>query len=160
MRAPLPWDRLGVHPTVVSYIAAAVDTSTGVEDLFVPTFAWCADTIEMSRDGGRIYHEHNDRAGFRLAHKRQNTVVGIVKIDPLKAEITVVIFPKCRFGLIEIIEMLDQPSDAIVRRILQQMPINALVVIPFFPLADFATHKQQFFAPVRIHPSIEHAQVA
>jgi hypothetical protein len=28
------------------------------------------------------------------------------------------------------------------------VPIDALIVIPFFPLADFASHEQQLFAGV------------
>jgi hypothetical protein len=35
-----------------------------------------------------------------------------------------------------------------VEGILEQVPIDALVVIPFFPLADFASHEQQLFAGV------------
>ena len=115
MGTPLPGDRIGVHPAVVSDVAAAVNPGIGVQDFFVPTFPGSADTIELSHDRGGIHHQHHDRARFRFSHKRQNAVVGIVKIDPIKSEITVVILPKCRLGLVKIIEMLDQPSDAIVR---------------------------------------------
>lgn len=107
MGAPLPGNRIGVHPTVVSQVTAAVDAGIGIQDLFVPTFAWGADTIVMSRDRGGVHGDNDHGARFRFSYKCQNAVVGIVKIDPLEAEIAVVIFPKRRLGLIKIIEMLD-----------------------------------------------------
>jgi hypothetical protein len=55
--------------------------------------------------------------------------------------------------------MLDQPSKTVVQGILEQVPINALVVVPFFPLTDFASHEQQLFAGVRVHPRVKHAEV-
>jgi hypothetical protein len=42
---------------------------------------------------------------------------------------------------------------------LEQVPIDALVVIPFLPLADFASHEQQLLAGVRVHPGVKHTEV-
>ena len=68
MGTSLPGNRICVHAAVVSHVAAAVDTGIGVQDLFVPTFTWRADTVEMSRNRGGIHHEHNDEpdSAFRI----------------------------------------------------------------------------------------------
>ena len=55
--------------------------------------------------------------------------------------------------------MLEQPSEAVMQGGLEQLPIDALVVIPFLPLADFASHEQQLFAGVSVHPGVKHAEV-
>ena len=59
LRTPLPGNRIGVHPTVVSQVTAAVGAGIGIQDLFVPTFTWGADTIEMSRDRGGVHGDHD-----------------------------------------------------------------------------------------------------
>src|SRR6266496_73810 len=42
---------------------------------------------------------------------------------------------------------------------LQQMPVEAGFVIPFVPLAEFTSHKEQFFSRQGIHISEKQAQV-
>src|SRR5208283_625843 len=94
-----------------------------------------------------------------LTYEREAAVVGVVKIYPLKSSITIIVLRKGRLALVKEIEMLDQPSKAVVQRVLEQVPIDGLVVIPFLPLADFASHEQQLFAGVRVHPCVKHSEV-
>src|SRR5215475_8073769 len=46
-----------------------------------------------------------------------------------------------------------------MQRILGQMPVEALAMVPFRPLAEFTSHEEQFFAGMRIHPPIKHSKV-
>src|SRR5437868_11714090 len=55
--------------------------------------------------------------------------------------------------------MLDQPAETIVLRQLGQMPIERLVMVPFMPLAEFASHEEQLLAGVPIHPGVEHPEI-
>jgi len=96
---------------------------------------------------------------MRLTEEREDAVVGIVKIYPFKSSITIIVLRKSGIASIKEIEMLDQSPQAGVQGVLEQIPIDALVVIPFFPLANFASHELQLFAGVRVHPSEKHAEV-
>ena len=46
-----------------------------------------------------------------------------------------------------------------MHRELQEMPIEAAVVIPFLPLSEFTAHEQEFLAGIGIHPGVKHPQV-
>src|ERR1700688_549247 len=159
MRASLPRDGIGVCASPITKIAASVNSSVGVQDLFVPTVSRRSDTVSMSGNRGRVDGEQQGGTGSPLADECENAVVGVVQIDPLKSSITIIILGKRRFALVKEIKMLDQLSNTSVQGILKQMPIDTLIVIPFFPLADFAPHEQQFFAGVRVHPGIKHSDI-
>src|ERR1700737_3619019 len=55
--------------------------------------------------------------------------------------------------------MLSQLSQTVMQRILEQVPVKALVVVPLRPLPEFATHKEQFLAGVSVHPGVEHSEI-
>ena len=55
--------------------------------------------------------------------------------------------------------MLDQAPNTIVQRMLEQVPVDTLVVIPFFPLANFASHEQQLLAWMSVHPGVKQTEV-
>src|SRR5262249_15827027 len=46
-----------------------------------------------------------------------------------------------------------------MKRILVQMPVEALAMVPFGPLAELACHEEQFLAGMRIHPGVKHSEV-
>src|SRR6266536_106668 len=39
------------------------------------------------------------------------------------------------------------------------MPVQALIVVPFVPLAKLAAHEEQFFARLSVHPCVKHSEV-
>src|SRR5207244_2553900 len=47
----------------------------------------------------------------------------------------------------------------IVSRQFQEVPIETLIVIPFVPLAKFATHEEQLFPWLPVHPRKKHPQI-
>ena len=159
MRASLPRNRIGVHPAPITDVATSVDSGVGIQDFFVPTLARCSYSVGVSGNRCGIHREEQSGTGPPLTYEREAAVVGVVKIYPLKSSITIIVLRKGRLALVKEIEMLDQPSKAVVQRVLEQVPIDALVVIPFLPLADFASHEQQLFAGVRVHPGVKHAEV-
>src|ERR1700736_4277929 len=159
MRASLPRNRICVHPAPIADVATSVDPSVGVQDLFVPTLARCSYSVGVSGNRCGIHREEQSGTGLRLTEEREDAVIGVVSIYPFKSDITIIVLRKGRFALVKEIEMLDQPSKAVVQGRLEQVPIDALVVIPFLPLADFASHEQQLFAGVRVHPGVKHTEV-
>ena len=106
-----------------------------------------------------VYDKCNHIGGTRLSEERNDAVVGVVKIDPIKTCVTVVLIPQGRFALISIIEMLNEPAQPVVARQFSEVPVETRVVIPFVLLAEFGAHKQQFFARMPIHPSQKHPDI-
>src|SRR5260370_5593081 len=160
MRASLPRNRIGVHSTPIADVAPDIDSSIGIQTLFVPTLARCSYPVGVSGNRCGIHREEQNGTGPPLTYESEDAVVGVVQIYPLKSGITIIVLRKGRLAFVKKIEMLDQPSETVVQGILEQVPIDALVVIPFLPLADFAPHEEQLFAGVRVHPGVEHAEVS
>ena len=55
--------------------------------------------------------------------------------------------------------MLDQSAEAGVEGELLEVPVEALVVTPFLPLAEFAALEEQFFSGMGPHQRVEHPQI-
>src|SRR5712691_4918862 len=55
--------------------------------------------------------------------------------------------------------MLHQPSQSIGPRKIDQVPVEARIVVPFVPLAELATHEEQLFAGMAVHPRVKHSKI-
>jgi len=100
MRASLPTDLIGVHTTPIANVATSVDSSVGIQDLFVPTRARCSNSVGMSRNRCGIHSKEQSGTGLCLTCEREDAVVGVGKIYPLKSSITIIIFRKGRLVLV------------------------------------------------------------
>ena len=142
MFAPHPLSIFALDTAKIANVAAAVSFSVGVDDLTIEPGARNAETIIVTHDRRRVHDEDNQFAFARFSNKRDNAVIGIVKIDPLEAVVGIVLLPKRRFAFVNVIQMLDEPTQAIMLRKIEKMPIKRRVVIPFAPLAEFAAHEK------------------
>src|SRR5207249_7472182 len=55
--------------------------------------------------------------------------------------------------------MLNKTAQSVVARQLHQIPVETYVVVPFVALAEFAAHKEQFFAGMPVHPRQKHPEI-
>src|SRR4051812_42640295 len=117
MAATLPRDGVGVYPTVIADVTAAIDFGISIHHLFVPTLSWNADPIAISRHRGRVNQEDKKRHVLAFAQKDDHATLSIVEIDPLESFIGIIALPKCRFSLVDIIQMLDQASQTAMKRV-------------------------------------------
>ena len=78
MRASLPRNRIGVHPTPITDVATSVDSSVGIQDLFVPTGAGRSDSVGVSGNRGGIDREEQSGTGLPFAYECEDTVIGVV----------------------------------------------------------------------------------
>ncbi len=63
------------------------------------------------------------------------------------------------FALNQVIQVTDQLLDAAMRVVLQQIPTDLAVVVPFVPLGQFAAHEQQLLTWMCPHVGVEQSQV-
>src|SRR6516164_10856359 len=159
MGSALPRDRIRVDTSVVAHIASAVDACVGVQNFLVPPFSGRSNSIEMPWNWRCVYHKQKGGAFFCLANKAEHAVVGVVEINPFEAKVGVVVLPESRLALIQVIQVLYQFSQTVMERILEQMPVEALIMVPFRPLAEFTSHEKQFFAGMRKHPAVKQSEV-
>ena len=142
---------LGKYLPSISVIGAGVHVRVAV-DHFAPAPAERhADFITLTRHRGEVGHHQHWPAVLAPAQPGVDAVDRIVTDQPLEALGRVVLLMQGGFLAVQAVKVADQPLHAFVLSILQQVPIQLLVVVPLAPLAEFAAHEQQFFAGVHPH---------
>ena len=61
---------------------------------------------------------------------------------------------------VEGVEVGNESLDAAMVVVLQKMPVQATVVVPFGGLSEVASHKEGFFARPSPHPTVEGAKLS
>src|ERR1700736_1398640 len=159
MLAPHPLSLLALDAAVIPDIPAAVSFGVGVDNFAVKSSLRYAETIVGSHQRRRIDNENDDLVFARFPQERNDAVVGVVKIDPLKAFEAVVLLPERGLAFLSEIQMLNHPSQPIVSRKIDKLPVEARVVVPFMPLAELAPHEKQLLAGMAIHPRVKHSKI-
>src|SRR5689334_1554826 len=93
------------------------------------------------------------------AKKRDHGVVGIAEVDPLKSRPFEVDLIEGRLRSIQPIQILDETLKPSVRSELQEMPLEAVVVVPFPPLPELRAHEQHVLAGMRVEVSEERSHI-
>src|SRR4030042_1988049 len=71
----------------------------------------------------------------------------------------IVKFIQGRFRSVYPVKVLHILLQTLVRRVLQEMPLDGMVMVPFPPLAEFRPHEQHLFARFGIHISQKKTEV-
>ncbi len=136
----------------IANIAAAVVGGIAVENLFVPAAFRHAQQVAFAWHRCEIVgHDHKVRRIFCLAHEAEHAVLPVVAIDPFEARVIEIDFVQSRLAAHELVQIGHGLFQTLVRFPLQQMPLQAFVVIPFVPLAEVAAHIEQLLAGMRPH---------
>ena len=154
-------ERLCVHPTEIADAAAAIAGGIAVEHLAPAAGAWHAEPIGMARHRREVAHHERRCAAFvaGVTQERDHAVGRIAAVDPRETrriEVLCVQRRRARERAVEIAHPCLQPG---VHRVGGQVPVEALVVIPLAPLAEFTAHEQQLLARVRPHVAQQAAEV-
>src|SRR5438445_10879025 len=104
---PLPV--FGPHASIVANVAAAIRLRVGIDYFSIKPGLRHAQPVIMMDYGRSIHDKRNHLAGARFSQERNDAVVGVVKIDPIKTCVTVVLIPQGWFTFVSVIEMLNEP---------------------------------------------------
>ena len=96
---------------------------------------------------------------FALAHIRDDAVVGVAVVDPLKPAVVKINLIQRRITLIHQVQIADAILHSLIHRMFQQEPAQSFFRIPLPVMAELAAHEEQLFAGVRVHKAIVGAQV-
>ena len=67
-----------MQPAPITDVAASVNSSVGIQDLFVPTGAGRSDSVGVSGNRCGIDREEQNGTGPPLTCEREDAVVGVV----------------------------------------------------------------------------------
>ena len=101
------------------------------------------DRIVISYDWGQIYDTNNDTAGAVASQPAEHAAVTVIPVDPLETGAVKINLVQCRGTAIDPVQVSYQPLHAAVRRMLEQVPVQRPVMVPFVPLRDFVPHERQ-----------------
>src|SRR6266404_9856330 len=141
MFAGHPRDILAADAAVVSDVAAAIRLGIGVDDLTPESGLGHTELVIVAHLRRGVHYERNHLALAGFAQKRNDTVLRVVKIDPIKTFIGVVELPERRFAFVNVVQMLRQSAYSVVPGQLRQMPVETHVMVPFVELTEFTTHE-------------------
>ena len=76
---------------------------------------------------------------------------GVIGVDPAKALPAAVALPECGALQIEVVQLGHELLEACVHGIVEQEPLELLLVGPLAELAELAAHKEQLLAGMGHH---------
>src|SRR5581483_9681657 len=149
--------RGGIRSPEIADAGSAVNGGVAVQELAPKTRPRDAQTVVLPRH--RCEVAHHDNFFFTVAaQKADHRLFPIAAIDPTETLALVVASEQRGLGAVQAIEIADQAPQARMPRIVEQVPIEAGVVIPFPPLAELPAHEQELLAGMRVVIGVQQAQ--
>src|SRR5438876_1634976 len=157
--AAVPALLLGLQTAAIAVAAAAVVRGVAVERLAPQARPRDADAV-VADDAGQEMADDEDRrlVASAFAQECEDLIVVVVAVDPLETGRLAVAFVQRGQLRVSLVEVAHPVLDSTVGWLVEQMPVEALVVIPFAPLAELAAHEQQFLAGLAVHVTVQQAQ--
>ncbi len=114
----------------------------------------------MPNDRSKIAHEKELILPIpAVAEETNDASLKIFAIDPLETSRIKVRLVQQRLAAVQSVEVTHPALQSRVKRLIQEMPIKACVVIPLRPLAKFVAHEQKLLSGVAKHKAVEQPQV-
>ena len=134
--------RNALQAAEVSLAVATVQRRVAIQHFPPETFLWDANTVVLPDDWRKIKHEEQFFAGISTApQETYDAPLMIIAVDPCKTPGIEVQFKQRRLTAIKSVQVAHPASQFRVKGRIQQMPVEACVVIPFRPLAEFTAHE-------------------
>src|SRR5262245_2724604 len=154
------WDGGGLHLALIPVATPLVVPGIAIEYLTPHATVRCPNLVVETRHRREVA-DHQDALAGRpaLAQKAHDTAFDVVTVDPGEAQWVAVALIKCWHLLVEMIQVRYPPLQAGVWRKLEQVPVQAGIVMPLAPLAELPTHKEKLFAGLGIHIAQQEPEV-
>ena len=121
----------------------------------VLTFFGNSHPVVRPRNRCEIYNKQQALFSSLIpADKAENTPVPIIGIDPLEAIPVMIQAVKTGIFLIKVQEIPDVFLETPVAVFICQIPVKSFLFIPFVPLSEVLSHKEQFLSRMPQHEGI------
>src|SRR5262249_43767266 len=138
----MAWHRNGLHAADVPLAASAVYGGVTIQALLPVSAQWNSDAVvstwnrsEVQRNKGHI------RWVFGPPDKSDDAAFKIVAVHPLKSGSLEIYLVERRLSAVERVQIAHPSQQARMKRILQEVPIEAALVVPLIPLAEVSSHE-------------------
>jgi len=149
----------GHDAAAVAGVSPTEHLGVGIED-FLPKTGDAAAHGVVFPDDGREVEGPQDLGTVRSLAQERNDRGGIVReVHPLEAGPVVIAAVHGRVPLMQAIEHAHEFHGPLMRREIEERPVQRLPGIPFLPLAEFTAHEQELLAGMGPHVGQKQAQV-
>src|SRR6185436_14377241 len=132
------------HAALIAVAAAAKLLGVGVEQLFPEAVSrdadakvvaghWCE--VEDGRDAAP--------AAPRVAQERERALVAVARVDPLEPRRVEVELVQGAVLAADPVQLGQEAAERARQLLLQEVPVEAAVMVPFPPLTELAAHEQE-----------------
>ena len=144
----------------ISKAGAAIHGRVAVQQFFPIAALWDTDAILQPWDWRKITDDGDVLLWCpAVSQETDDPGIHVLAVDPLEPSRVEIEFMQRRLCPVEMIQIGDPPFQPLMRLVLEQVPIDAVVVGPFAPLADFTTHENQFFCSLGVHIAEQRTEV-
>ena len=145
----------------VTCIASSVYVVVGAEYFLVHPVGRQSDGVLKECLGSKVEDTNQMILPvLRVSHKGNNGVVAILQINPAKAFLLEILLPERGVFSVESVDGFQENEHFFMHVIFfKKMPVKAPLAIPFRPLPEFATHKEEFLAGMHPHSKEKESQI-
>ena len=152
--------RRRLKPAAVAGVAPAIPCRVAVEDLLVRARRRHPESVALPEHRSEVAADHQRiTAAGAATHEGQHAVLPIVTVDPFETTAVEIEFVEGRLPPHQIIQVGHRAGQAAMALPGQQVPVQALVEVPFLPLPEFTPHEEQLLAGMAPHVGVEEPQV-
>src|SRR5437879_4815607 len=131
-------NRRRVDSAQVSLAAAAINRRVAVDELEPATRQWHADLIVVARHRREV-EDRNDQLIVRAsAHEADHALLGVGDVNPRETGWVEVKLVQRLLLAHDPVQVAGPSAQPVVHRLVQQVPVEALLVVPFAPLSKLA----------------------
>ena len=160
IRSSRDGDRGRLYPSEVPVPLSTIDGSITIQHLLPePVLRNPYPGVRPGNRGEVTDHQDGSRGGFPFTEKADNTLFPVSKIDPFKPLGDEVLFIQGRMDAVEVVQVSDPALYPLVERRLEEMPVEAGVVIPLLALPEFPSHEEELFAGMAVHIAKEQTEI-
>ena len=96
----------------------------------------------------------------RAPQEGHDALLAVLAVDPLEAGRFEVDLVERRLRPVEAVQVPDEALEpAVVRPLVEEVPVEARVVVPLVRLPELAAHEEKLLAGMPVHEPVESAQV-
>ena len=108
--------------------------------------------------GREVAYAHDPASVARRAQEGDGAALGVVHVQPREAVPAVVNVPERAAAAVAGVERAAPALHGFVHRVVEQQPVESLLVVPLDELAEFRAHERELLARVRELIAVECAQ--
>ncbi len=131
--------------------AAAVALVVRVQEFAIAASLGNPDAKIMPDDRGHVRDAYHEVAGDVAAQPAEYAVVTVAPVYPLEPGVGEIDLVERRRAPVECVQVPHQRLHAPMRCIVEQVPVERTIMVPFVVGREFGPHEQQLLAGMRIH---------